>query len=43
MDGKNKKEFMAITVHYIDRNTFENRSNILDVIRLRSLSIPENI
>jgi hypothetical protein len=25
---------MAITVHYIDRNTFENRSNILDVILL---------
>jgi hypothetical protein len=40
--ARNKKEFMAITVHYIDRDTFENRSNILDVILLTE-SIPENI
>jgi hypothetical protein len=32
--AKNRKEFMAITVHYVDRNTFENISNILDVILL---------
>ena len=32
--AKNKKEFMAITVHYVDRSTFENRSNILDVVLL---------
>jgi len=25
---------MAVTVHYIDHKTFENRSNILDVIEL---------
>jgi hypothetical protein len=33
--AKNNNDFMAVTVHYIDFHTFENKSYILDVIELK--------
>jgi hypothetical protein len=32
--AKNKREFIAVTIHYIDYNAFENTSSILDVVEL---------
>lgn len=32
--AKNRKEFMAVTIHYIDSKTFENTSSILDIVEL---------